>query len=202
MWQDEWKDRSIPEAEWPVVRDSDTYLITRIHRRTAWENRPGYKMLRVRIVRDGQPIGGVFVRFDTQPSEGIAFDHPNIWGVTGRKEGNLGYIEWDTFGIPTRYRLFTDDSDEPLIDNIRTDLGNEYPVPPGAVEPTSWRPTNRPGFYSYDIESKLGHLTYRAEEVRRTAPKGWEATAIGIVAYLPLAVGALYIFLKVVQLFR
>ena len=31
---------------------------------------------------------------------------------------------------------------------------NEYPTPPGSNQPSSWRPINRPGIYSYDIHIK------------------------------------------------
>lgn len=72
----------------------------------------------------------------------------NIWGLTDQ----FGWIEWDHLGKSTRYRLWMGDDEEPLGENIRTDLGNEYCRPPSAAPWSGWRPINRPGIYSYRIE--------------------------------------------------
>jgi len=77
---------------------------------------------------------------------GIAYDHPNVFGLTNEN----GYLEWDHLGVPTRYLLWMEDDEIPLIENIRTDLGNEYCRAEGMIG--GWRPVNRPGIYSYRIE--------------------------------------------------
>lgn len=148
-WRDEWQ-RMLAE-EWPLVAESPNWEAVTIHRRTGWENRPGLKMLRVTVLdKDGNKLGGVKVRFDTEPGDsGTIYDHRNIWGETGVRSGREGYAEWEHFGVPTRYMMWL--NDELFISNLRTDLGYEYPIPPGQSTAVSWRPTNRPGFYSYDI---------------------------------------------------
>jgi len=78
----------------------------------------------------------------------MAYDQPNVWGVTNKN----GYIEWDSFGVPTRYSFYMENDTEPLVENIRVDLPNEY-CNPSPWPPTSWVggwiPVNRPGKYSY-----------------------------------------------------
>jgi len=134
-------------SEEPMVNENSAWRVTGNERLDACDNRPGLKKIYVTVLDDrGEPLRGVKVRFDTEPSEGIAYDHPSIWGLTNEQ----GYVEWDHLGVPTRYRLWMEDDDEPLVENIRTDLGNEYCYIGGM--PTSWRPVNRPGIYSYRIE--------------------------------------------------
>jgi hypothetical protein len=95
----------------------------------------------------GEPMSGIKVRFDVEPSQGTAYDHPDVWGLTNEQ----GYLEWDHLGVPTRYMLWMEDDETPLVENIRTDLGYEYCRPSGATL-GGWRPVNRPGIYSYRIE--------------------------------------------------
>ena len=118
-------------------------------RRSACDNRPGLKKMYLKVLDDkGEPLLGVKVRFDTEPSSGIVYDHPNFWGVTGAG----GHLEWDHLGIPTRYMLYMEEDRMPFITNIRTDFGNEYCEAGPRWDPRGWRPVNRPGIYSYDIE--------------------------------------------------
>jgi len=115
---------------------------------SACDNRPGYKKIYVTVLdEDGEPLHGIKVRFDTEPSEGQAYNHMDIWGLTNER----GYLEWDHLGIPTRYQLWMEDDKTALVENIRTDLGYEYCKPPGSLF-GGWRPVNRPGVYSYQIE--------------------------------------------------
>lgn len=136
----------------PKVNDNANWKVNKIHRLTACENRQGHgrsgKMLTVIVLDDeGKPLQGVVVNFDTEPSEGTAYDHPNVWGITNEH----GYVAWNHLGISTRYMIWMGDDEEPLIENIRTDLGKEYCRPPGRLY-GGWRPVNRPGVYSYRIE--------------------------------------------------
>ena len=151
-WQQEWVDREIPEEEWPVVRDNPYWEVLAISRLSACDNRPGYGRFYVWILDgEGKYLGDVKVGFDTVPSEGQAYDHPNVFGVTGTRPGNRGYLWWMHLKIPTQYQLFVEDV--LLIDRIRTDLGYEY-CNPGSVVPWSprnWRPVNKGGVYSYRI---------------------------------------------------
>lgn len=125
----------------PILVNDEWQLF--YHRRTACENRPGYGKLYVTLRdKNGQPIRNATVSFDVEPSTGIAYDHPDIWGLTNEK----GYLEWDHFGVPTQYHLSV--NGEAVVVNIRTDLPNEY----CGSGIGSWRPVNRPGIYSYDIE--------------------------------------------------
>jgi len=129
-----------PNANWKVnVKE----------RVSACDNRPGLKKLYITVLDDkGGPLGGIKVRFDTEPSSGQAYDHPNVWGLTGEN----GYLEWNHLGIPTRYMLWMEDEETPLAENIRTDLSYEYCNPGGYSGPGTWRPVNKPGVYSYRIE--------------------------------------------------
>lgn len=132
----------------PKVNPSQTWKVNEVRRLTACENRPGRKILYVTVLDDeSRPLERVKVRFDTEPSSGIAYDHLNVWGTTDEN----GYLEWMHLGVPTRYQLFMENDEVPLIENIRTDLGYAYCRPPGSLF-RGWRPTNRPGIYSYRIE--------------------------------------------------
>jgi len=134
------------ESEEPKENVNPTWSAISKERLSACDNRPGLKKMYVRVFGDdGNPLTGVKVCFDTEPSEGIAYDHLNVWGLTDED----GYLEWNHLGIPTRYRLWMGDDDEPLIENIRTDLGNEYCNPGSRLHPGGWRPVNKPGVYSY-----------------------------------------------------
>ena len=132
----------------PRVNPNPAWKVNAKARRSACDNRPGLKKLYVTILDDkGEPLSGIRVRFDVEPSQGIAYDHPNVWGVTDEN----GYLEWDHLGVPTRYMLWMEDDETPLVENIRTDLGYEYCRPSGSIL-GGWRPVNRPGVYSYQIE--------------------------------------------------
>ena len=133
----------------PKVNPNPTWKVNTKTRVSACDNRPGLKKIYVTILDDkGNPLQGVKVRFDVEPSQGMAYDHPNIWGMTDEN----GYLEWDHLGVPTRYMLWMEDDETPLIENIRTDLGNEYCRPAGGSMLGSWRPVNKPGVYSYRLE--------------------------------------------------
>ena len=132
----------------PKVNPNPRWKVITALRLSACDNRPGLKKIYVQVLDDkGEPLQDVKVRFDTEPSMGIAYDHPNVWGRTDKR----GYLEWDHLGIPTRYLLWMEDDELPLIENIRTDLGNEYCRPGGIPDFMGWRPINRPGVYSYRI---------------------------------------------------
>jgi len=136
----------VPEE--PKVNPNVAWKVNSITRLSACDNRPGLKKIYVTVLDErGEPLHGVKVRFDTEPSEGIAYDHMDVWGLTGES----GYLEWDHLGVPTRYVLWMESDETALVENIRTDLGNEYCCPQGAGS-CSWRPVNRPGIYSYRIE--------------------------------------------------
>lgn len=133
----------------PVWReDNPRWEVVSIERISACDNRPGLKMIYVTVLDEaGKPLQGVKVRFDVESSYGVAYDHPQVWGLSDR----FGRVDWDHFGVPTRYWLWMEDDSEPLIVNIRTDLGNEYCRPPGSPALGGWRPVNRPGRYSYRV---------------------------------------------------
>lgn len=136
------------DEEHPRVNPNSAWKVNIKERVSACDNRPGLKKIYVTVLGDkGDPLRGVKVRFETEPSEGIAYDHRDIWGLTDEN----GYIEWNHLGIPTRYVLFMEDDEAPLIWNIRTDLGNEYCSQRAGYLP-SYIPVNRPGIYSYRIE--------------------------------------------------
>jgi len=164
MWQDEWFDRwrneGIPEEDWPldelpIVRDDHPgWIVQRVWRRTACENRPGLKKFYINV-RDagGVLLGGIKIRVDVEPSNtGTAYDHPNVWQLTGWKRGREGYWEWDHYGVPTHYVLWMEDDEFPLIENVRTDLRSEYCNAGSRWDPRGWRPVNTNGVFSYDIE--------------------------------------------------
>jgi len=103
-----------PNSSWKVIVGK---------RLSACDNRPGLKKMYVTVLgANGVPLEGVSIIFDVEPSEGIVYDHPDFWGKTDEN----GYVEWDHLGVPTRYMLWVDDDENPLIENIRTDLGYEY----------------------------------------------------------------------------
>jgi hypothetical protein len=132
----------------PKVNPSPTWKVNTKARLDACDNRPGLKKLYITVLDDkGEPLSGIRIRFDVEPSRGMAYDHPDIWGITDER----GYLEWDHLGVPTRYILWMEDDEAPLIENIRTDLGYEYCRPPGSIV-GGWRPVNKPGIYSYRIE--------------------------------------------------
>jgi len=138
------------DSEEPEVNPNHpTWRVKSITRLSACDNRPGLKKIYVTVWDDhgDVPLQGVKVHFDVEPSYGIAYDHMDVWGLTDEN----GYIEWDHLGVATRYVLWMDDNETPLVENIRTDLGNEYCCPPGTTV-GCWRPVNRPGIYSYRIE--------------------------------------------------
>lgn len=145
-----WEDREIPKEQWPIINDNPRWQVNSITRLPACDNRPGYKKLYI-TVKDaaGVAMSGIKVRFDTEPSQGIAYDHPNVWGLSDAK----GYVTWDHLGVPTKYIVWMEDDATPLIENITTMLGYEYCRMPGTVG--GWIPINRPGIYSYRIEIGL-----------------------------------------------
>ena len=133
----------------PRINPNAAWRVTYNERLSACANRPGLKKLYLIVTDDkGEGIEGVKVRFGWESGEGMAYDQPNVWGKTDES----GHIEWDHFGVPTRYSFYMEDDTEPLVENIRTDLPNEY-CNPSPWPPTSWvgnfRPVNKPGFFSY-----------------------------------------------------
>jgi len=119
----------------------------RAHRYTACENfqRAGWsgKMISVQVLNpEGNPVPGVKVGFDTEPSRGIAYDHPDVWAFTDEN----GYVTWDSLGIPARYRVWI--NDVLAVTNVRTDFGNEY----CGEGRRNWRAINKPGRYSWALE--------------------------------------------------
>jgi hypothetical protein len=132
----------------PKVNLNPTWKVNTKARLNACDNRPGLKKIYVKVLDDkGEPLSGIRMHFDVEPSQGMAYDHPNVWGMTDEN----GYLEWNHLGVPTRYMLWMEDDETPLVENIRTDLGNEYCRPPGSIV-GGWRPVNKPGVYSYRIE--------------------------------------------------
>jgi hypothetical protein len=132
----------------PKVNPNPAWKVNTRARLSACDNRPGLKKLYVTILDDkGEPMSGIKVRFDVEPSQGVAYDHPHVWGLTDEN----GYLEWNHLGVPTRYMLWMEDDETPLVENIRTDLGYEYCRPTGTTQ-GGWRPVNKPGVYSYRIE--------------------------------------------------
>ena len=130
------------------VNESSTWIVLEKERLSACANLPGLKKIYVTVLdENGEPEAKVKVRFDVEPSEGLAYDHPNVWGVTDEN----GCMAWTHLGVPTRYMMWMEDEELPLLENIRTDLGNEYCRDPGR-RLGGWRPVNRPGVYSYRIK--------------------------------------------------
>lgn len=155
MWQDSWTDRKIPEDEWPLVDEEHPLWRIRILTRDAAEDNRLQKMFRVWVKdRNGNLMPGIKIRVDVEPSNtGTAYDHLNVWQYTGGAKGREGYWEWEHLGekSPTRYFLWMENDERPLIERLRTDLGMEYPKDDWGNY-TSWRPGCKPGVYSYRIE--------------------------------------------------
>jgi hypothetical protein len=132
----------------PKVNPNPNWKVNEKERLSACDNRPGLKKLYITVLdEEGEPMSGIKVRFDVESSLGIAYDHPNVWGLTDEN----GYMEWDHLGVPTRYVVWMEDDSDPLLENIRTDLGYEYCRPTGTTL-GGWRPVNTPGVYSYRFE--------------------------------------------------
>lgn len=132
----------------PRERQNPNWRMVSAERLSACDNRPGLKKIYVTVLDErGDPLWYVKVRFDTEPSAGIVYDHPNWFGTTDV----LGRVAWDHLGVSTRYMLYMENDAVPLIENIRTDLGNEYCGAGDLLHPGGWRPVNRPGVYSYRI---------------------------------------------------
>jgi len=140
------------------VNPHDVWKVTRNERLSACDNRPGLRMIYVRVQDEhGNPLEGVKIRFDTEPPSGIAYEHLSVWGVTNED----GYLEWRHLGIPTQYRLFMGNDEQPLIEEINAAIGYEYCNPAGwppsgsGWNPGGWRPVNRPGIYSFFFEMQV-----------------------------------------------
>ena len=133
----------------PKVNPNPAWKVNVKERLSACDNRPGLKKLYVTVLDDkGEPMSGIKVRFDVEPSEGTAYDHPNVWGMTDEN----GRLEWSHLGISTRYMMWMEDDEDPLIENIRVDFGYEYCRVRGAPSYMGNRPVNKPGVYSYKFE--------------------------------------------------
>ena len=132
----------------PIFLESDFWQANLARRVSACDNRPGKTKIYVTVLdAAGNPLSGARVYFGTEPTLGVAYDHLNVWGITNED----GWIEWKHLGVPTRYTIRMEDDKDNLIENIRTDLGYEYCKPVGSRF-RGYRPVNRPGVYSYDIE--------------------------------------------------
>ena len=132
----------------PKANPNPAWKVNSKVRISACDNRPGLKKIRVTVVdEEGEPMSGIKIRFDVESSQGIAYDHPNVWGLTDEN----GYVEWDHLGVPTRYVFWMEEDETPLVENIRTDLGYAYCRPAGTTL-GGWRPINKPGIYSYRFE--------------------------------------------------
>lgn len=132
----------------PKVNPSLTWKVISKERLSACDNRPGLKKFYITVLdEESKPMSGIKICFDIESSLGVAYDHPNVWGLTDEN----GYLVWDHLGVPTRYVAWMEDDDEPLIENIRTDLPPEYCRPRGTIF-GGWRPVNKPGVYSYRFE--------------------------------------------------
>ncbi len=133
----------------PKVNPNPAWKVNVKERLGACDNRPGLKKLYVTVLdEEGQAMSGIKVRFDVEGSSGQAYDHPNVWGETDEN----GYLEWSHLGIPTRYMIWMEDDEDPLIENITTALGYEYCRAGTRNQPGGWRPINKPGVYSYRFE--------------------------------------------------
>jgi hypothetical protein len=132
----------------PKVNPNPSWKVNTKERLSACDNRPGMKKLFVTVLDEqGKRMSGIRVRFDVEPSPGVAYDHPNVWGLTD----DYGELAWEHLGVPTRYAIWMEDDVDSLMENIRTDLGFEYCRPPGTTL-GGWRPVNSPGVYSYRFE--------------------------------------------------
>jgi len=130
----------------PVVNPNSAWRVVVIERLSACDNRPGLKKIYVTVLDErGEPLPWAEVRFDVEPSSGIAYDHMNVWGRTNER----GYLDWDHLGVPTHYLMWVGLEEDPLVTNLRTDFGNEYCCPSGSM--LCWRPINRPGIFSWRL---------------------------------------------------
>lgn len=129
--------------------DNPEWEVVKIERVSACQNigRAGWsgKMLQVWVEDEsGDPLQGVEASFTSSHGYGIAWDRQNVGGWTNR----FGLVEWNHWGVPTRYMFFVGDDQQPLAWNLRTDLGYEYC---GGTTFGGWRPPNKPGWYSYGV---------------------------------------------------
>ncbi len=136
-----------------VVIDEENveWKVDSIKRLTACENRPGRRLMYVTVFDEqGEAMEDVKVRFSIVPSQGTAWDHPNVWGLTNER----GYLQWTHLGVPILYSIWMGDDECPLIEGISTRKGYEYCRPAGTTH-GGWRPINSPGIYSFQI--KISH---------------------------------------------
>ncbi len=139
------------EASASIASNAPSLLLSgwdlRFHRWTACENRQragrSGKTISVTVLdSDGDPVQGVKVGFDTEPSSGIVYDHPDFWGLTDAS----GSVAWDHLGIPTTYGVWLNDVH--VVSNVLTSFGYAY----CGTGPGSWRSTIRPGLVSWTLE--------------------------------------------------
>ena len=131
--------------EWETHPD---YAVAWVEHVDACDNLGGFgwsgKMLQV-WVKDvrGRPVQGAEVRFGTEQSYGVAYDRPDVGGLSSR----FGVVEWNSYGVATRYWVCVEDF---CVRNVRVDLSYEYCMKGGRI--TSYRPPNRPGWHSWKME--------------------------------------------------
>jgi hypothetical protein len=140
--------RIIEHPDWQVV-----YL----RARTAWDNRRDQSRIRVTVFDngagfDGAGLPGVPVSFDTVPSQGMAYEHKNVYGVTADGEHYpKGYLELHyapIYGAGGDFDVYVAGCH--LVTGLTTiAVPNEYPELNGVV--TSWRPTSGRGTVSWDV---------------------------------------------------
>ena len=147
------EDVQIPIGFLPCVptwdADNPQWEVVKVERLSACSNlgTAGWsgKIIQVWVEDElGDPLHGVEVSFTSDHGEGIAWDRQNVGGWTSR----FGLVEWNTWGVPTRYMFSMEDDLETLAWNFRTDLHYEYCR---GSDGGSWRPPNRPGWYSYAV---------------------------------------------------
>jgi len=99
-----------------IDQQNERWRVRRADRVSACDNRPGLTEIYVTVTDgNGGPLQRVRVRFDVEGPQGIAYDHMDVWGVTDEN----GYLVWDHLGVPTRYMLWMEGDERPLIENIR-----------------------------------------------------------------------------------
>jgi len=155
------------------VNPNSSWNVNQYERVSACDNRPGLKMFYVTVLdAAGMPLRGVKVGFNTEPSEGIVYDHMDLWGITDKN----GYAEWDHLGVPTLYNFYV--GDELVIGGISTNIGNEYCG-------TGRNPVNRPGICSFrlTVQKKGEAETYTPPSISDVnvtvqLPEGKEGYAI------------------------
>ena len=149
-WLDEWKERGIPEAEWPVEHENPAAKVIECHRATAEERRvrgsPRFEIYTLGL--DGEDIAGVHIDFVPDYARGIAFDHADIWGVTIKERGLKG-LYFQPPEKPMVWNIFVEGC--LVLSNVRFDLGNEYM--PARFKAN--RPVNTPGNYVYRIKFEM-----------------------------------------------